>query len=201
MLTILQLVRDCLAFLLSGAGLEHGKRPRKHSVDHADLFNPAVNKARYIFTTEGSSSASSTNYDSMHFPHAIIDERVISSDRNDYVVTQPFLKLNDANWESLPPLRHSLPAVLPQSGCDINNPRIFHMYWTGAFNDKPYLSLISFLYTQNIGLSSASDPTACRPQLHFWINPGPAYALVSDMTVEEMFDHLANNQWSSPFLQ
>ncbi|KAJ7071132.1 glycosyltransferase family 32 protein [Mycena amicta] len=87
----------------------------------------------------------------------------------------------------LPPPRQYPTA---HTGCDPENPRIFHMFWTGPFTDKPYLALLSFLFTQNSGLhldEDTEDSIVCRPTFWLWINPGPAAALKS-------------NPWAAPFL-
>ncbi|KAH8829492.1 hypothetical protein DL96DRAFT_1814701 [Flagelloscypha sp. PMI_526] len=191
-------VRDCLAFLSSGAGLDHGKRPRKQAPQHKQHFDPVVNKAHYIYKTNGSSPLSSLPTNLFDILGGAVDQRaVIGSERDDYIA-RPYMKSNDASWETLPVA--SLTQSSPPPHCDPENPRLFHMYWTGAFNDKPYLTILSFLYTQNLGLSSNPDPSACRPQLWFWINPGQAAALDSDMSEQEMHEFLAKNQWSAPFL-
>ena len=105
--------------------------------------------------------------------------------------------------------------------CDPDYPRIFHVFWAGAFTDKPYIAVLSFLFTQNLGLhlgmpmaphsfshplkpaSSARDQflsTVCRPQLWVWINPGPAAAVPNPAAHSDMFEQLRSNPWSAPFL-
>ena len=78
------------------------------------------------------------------------------------------LKKKGAQWEprlSLPsPLTH-LPSEDLLNPCDPENPRVFHMFWTGPFTDKPYLALLSFLFTQNTGMrlqewSESVDPNS-----------------------------------------
>jgi WD repeat and SOF domain-containing protein 1 len=98
------------------------------------------------------------------------------------------------------PVRHS---VSPESPCDPENPRLFHMFWTGPFTDKPYLALLSFLYTQNLGLHLREWPanaSVCRPQFWLWLNPGPAAAVPNQSATRDMFDALKSNAWASPFL-
>ena len=114
------------------------------------------------------------------------------------------MKKRGVEWE--PHLRLSPPPTymshtnLP-TVCDDENPRIFHMFWTGPFTDKPYIALMSFLFTQNLGLQlERPDPTVCRPQFWLWINPGPAAAVPNPTAVTEMFDQLKSNPWASPFL-
>lgn len=98
------------------------------------------------------------------------------------------------------PVRHQ---TSPESPCDPESPRLFHMFWTGPFTDKPYLALLSFLYTQNLGLHLQSYPKEspiCRPQFWLWINPGPAAAVPNPSATHDMFEQLKNNPWASPFL-
>ena len=102
------------------------------------------------------------------------------------------------------PLDPSLSAYDPKSPCDPAYPRIFHMFWAGPFTDKPYMAVISFLFTQNLGLDQLSAKpeatNACRPQFWVWINPGPAAAVPNPSAKKEMYDSLAVNPWSAPFL-
>ncbi len=91
------------------------------------------------------------------------------------------------------------------SPCDPAHPRIFHMFWAGPFTDKPYMAIISFLFTQNLGLDLNAekwhDPApVCRSQFWIWINPGPAAAVPNPSAKREMYEHLATNAWSAPFL-
>lgn len=105
----------------------------------------------------------------------------------------------------LPPPRTYRPYVESTHPCDPDYPRVFHMFWTGSFTDKPYLAILSFLFTQNLGLHLSPDsPTLnvdiCRPQFWLWINPGPAAAVPNPTAVRDMYDTLSRNPWSSPFL-
>jgi len=90
--------------------------------------------------------------------------------------------------------------------CDPLHPRVFHMFWAGPFSDKPYMAVSSFLFTQNLGLdeplSEQSDSVkgTCRPQFWVWINPGPAAAVPNPSAKREMYEALATNPWSAPFL-
>ena len=80
------------------------------------------------------------------------------------------------------------------------------MFWAGAFTDKPYMAVLSFLFTQNLGLdkpmaeSSDTVRNSCRPQFWLWINPGPAAAVPNPSAKLEMYEQLATNPWSAPFL-
>jgi WD repeat and SOF domain-containing protein 1 len=93
--------------------------------------------------------------------------------------------------------------------CNEEYPRIFHMFWTGEFTDKPYVALLSYLYTQNLGLDKPQNAklnaTFCRPQFWVWINSQPKGKKSNGSgdrheSMEEMMDSLARNPWSLPFL-
>lgn len=82
-------------------------------------------------------------------------------------------------------------------------PRIFHMFWTGPFTDKPYMAALSFLYSQNLGLDVGHEPDdACRPQLWFWLVPGPAVSslVYPPSAYENMVASLQQNVWAAPLL-
>jgi WD repeat and SOF domain-containing protein 1 len=92
-----------------------------------------------------------------------------------------------------------------KSPCDPLHPRIFHMFWAGPFTDKPYMAVLSFLFTQNLGLDQLAGEAnkktdACRPQFWVWINPGPAASIPNPSARREMYESLAVNPWSAPFL-
>lgn len=95
-------------------------------------------------------------------------------------------------------------SLLTGGPCDPDHPRIFHIFWAGPFTDKPYIALLSFLFTQNLGLDKApgtpAPPNLCRPQMWVWINPGPAAAVPNPRAVRDMYNALAGNPWSAPFL-
>lgn len=115
-------------------------------------------------------------------------------------------KKRGAEWEphlSLPPPPQYTPYKDLPNPCDDDNPRIYHMFWTGPFTDKPYLALLSFLFTQNLGLhldDHQQNPHVCRPQFWLWINPGPAASVPNPSAVRDMYDQLKSNPWASPFL-
>jgi WD repeat and SOF domain-containing protein 1 len=111
------------------------------------------------------------------------------------------------NTKAIEPEIRLPPPRTPQAStdaCDPEHPRIFHMYWTGAFTDKPYMALVSYLFTQNLGLGEelgkAPPPGLCRPEFWMWISPGPAAAPLSKTALTDMFEGLKNNPWASPFL-
>lgn len=115
-----------------------------------------------------------------------------------------FLKMGELepHLQLGPPRTYKAFAEQPEP-CDSDYPRIFHMFWTGPFTDKPYVALLSFLFTQNLGLHLAPGTVqvnACRPQFWLWINPGPAAMAHNPTAVKDMFESLAKNPWSSPFL-
>ena len=68
------------------------------------------------------------------------------------------------------------------------------------------MAVMSFLFTQNLGLDSTLSQTServrgtCRPQFWVWISPGPAAAIPKPNAKREMYEALATNPWSSPFL-
>jgi len=116
------------------------------------------------------------------------------------------LKKPRTEWElplQLPPALEHRPYHTLSSTCDSDNPRLFHMFWTGPFTDKPYLALLSYLFTQNLRLhlhEDDPDATVCRPQFWLWINPGPAAAIPNPNALHDMFEQLKSNPWASPFL-
>jgi len=81
-------------------------------------------------------------------------------------------------------------------------PKIFHIFWTGPFTDKPYTAAVSFLYSQNIGLHLAKGSNTCPPRLWFWLVPGSAYSSLNPAhdAHEQMMNILSKNRWASPLL-
>jgi len=136
---------------------------------------------------------------------ASINSRIVPTD--DYSDPDSGLtKRRSVEWESpplqLPELINYQSASLFPSQCDPENPRIFHMFWTGPFTDKPYLAILSFLFTQNVGLDVKEYPAdgVCRPQFWLWINPGPAAAVPNPNALSDMYAQLKTSPWASPFL-
>jgi len=190
----LQYVRDCLEVLRQGAGLDNGKRLRQGRMDDW----------KYIYLEQANTQNSSD-------PSPVRDagQRSIPATKQNEHATDPdygLTRKRGANWETPPialplPLQHHSYSSLP-TPCDPENPRLFHMFWTGPFSDKPYLALLSFLYTQNVGLhldAYPEDSAVCRPEFWVWINPGPTGA-VPDSAANDMLDQLTSNPWASPFL-
>lgn len=136
---------------------------------------------------------------SQHESPEIPQRSILRSEHDDEV----FVKSRHAAWEPSP---IALPTPKPpriHSHCNPDESRIFHMYWTGPFTDKPYLTVLSFLFTQNVDLHQPSSPqtsSACRPKLWLWINPGPAAAVADESTHQSLFEQLRTNVWASPFL-
>lgn len=90
--------------------------------------------------------------------------------------------------------------------CDESDPRVFHMYWQGQFTDKPYMAILSFLYTQNLGLhldregSEYRSPARCRPQLWMWMHQHQWSAYGPADREAVLLDVLKKNVWAKPFL-
>ncbi|KAJ7135408.1 glycosyltransferase family 32 protein [Mycena crocata] len=191
-------VRDCLEVLRVGAGLDNGQRTRRGAIDDW----------KYIYLEEANSTApeaASPPEDPLQPPIYRPAAAAKPAERNDDPNAGLVLK-RGAKWEQAvslpPPLTHRPAASLPEP-CDTENPRVFHMFWTGPFTDKPYLALLSFLFTQNTGLHeshNAPTPTVCRPQFWMWINPGPAAAIPNPNAMRDMFAQLKQSPWASPFL-
>ncbi|KAJ7783673.1 glycosyltransferase family 32 protein [Mycena maculata] len=186
-------VRDCLEVLRLGAGLDNGKRIRRGNMDDW----------KYIYLEQ----LDSTNET---IPDASNDDApgmITGVARSD--VTDPdfgLTKKRGVEWEippiALPEPQKYRPYLSLPTPCDPENPRIFHMFWTGPFTDKPYLALLSFLFTQNTGLHLHDYPenAACRPKFWLWINPGPAAAVPNPSATGDMFAQLKSTPWAAPFL-
>ncbi|EPQ60603.1 hypothetical protein GLOTRDRAFT_68379 [Gloeophyllum trabeum ATCC 11539] len=182
-------VRDCLEVLRIGAGLDNQARLRRGNID----------EWKYIYVEEGN-----VHWDlNITEPPHMGKDAVISSERNP---SAELSKKRGVDWEPRPNLRPA-PKYEPyhtlSSPCDPENPRVFHMFWAGDFTDKPYMSLLSFLFTQNLGLhlpETHTETHVCRPQLWMWINPGPAASVPNEHARRDMFDKLRANPWSAPFL-
>ncbi|KAI8980720.1 hypothetical protein BD414DRAFT_420375 [Trametes punicea] len=172
-------VRDCHEMLRLGAGLDDAARLRREDVDYL----------RYIYVLDGEG------------------DHITARDRNaTAALPTPPSKRASADWEHdlpLPPYSQYNPSHRQSSPCPEDDPRIFHMFWAGPFTDKPYMAMLAFLFTQNLGLhleDPAVENNVCRPQLWLWVSRGPADAMPSPTAVEEMYDELRNNAWASPFL-
>lgn len=82
--------------------------------------------------------------------------------------------------------------------CDDDYPRIFHMYVDGDFGDRGYMTLLSFLYTQNLGLhldpTKKLPSTPCRPMFWVWINR-------ATLKGKSLHQYIILNPWSAPFTE
>ncbi|KAI9629673.1 hypothetical protein KEM48_012737 [Puccinia striiformis f. sp. tritici PST-130] len=231
-----QYVRDCLEILRMGGGLDIEKRVRRGETAR---WRHVYHEQNDDGTVRAVSDKPVPNYDPAL--HAPMDE-----ERGEQMIKDPSYqpvdvlslikseaypqKLRDvqkqvhntADSRRQATSKHpSHPTADPT--CDIDYPKIFHIFWAGPFTDKPYLALSSFLFTQNLGLNLplAEPPkgarmtkeeqdnfarrskflsAVCRPQMWVWINPGPAAAIPNPNARREMFDDLRDNPWSAPFL-
>ncbi|KAI0375296.1 hypothetical protein BV20DRAFT_960400 [Pilatotrama ljubarskyi] len=172
-------VRDCHEFLRLGAGLD----------SHARLRREDLEFLRYIYVLDGEGD---------HITRR--DENTTAS------LDPPPHKRASTDWEhDLPLPSHSQynTGNRQSSPCAEDDPRIFHMFWAGPFTDKPYMAMMAFLFTQNLGLhleNPASENNVCRPQLWLWVSRGPADTMPSSTAYDEMLEELRNNPWASPFL-
>ena len=220
-------VRDCLEVLRTGAGLNNQHHFRRGSME----------EWRHIYLEEGEQRLFREIEDANKIPADGQDilEQLGYYQKDPHALTPSEAKAHQlAMLGDTPPsaeaarYSHDTPNLLQRQNmigfgssarphpthpsadptCDPDYPRIFHVFWAGAFTDKPYLAVISFLYTQNLALHL--DPNSndmkdflqktCRPQLWVWINTGPAASLPNPRARSQMFDQLRNNPWSSPFL-
>lgn len=181
-------VRDCLEVLRLGGGLDNQARVRRGKMDDW----------KYIYVEDGVSD-NITEPDAMLKPSYALPQ-------GESEVSKDFTKKRGGTWEphlSLPPAPKYRPYKDQAAVCDEENPRVFHMFWTGPFTDKPYLALLSFLFTQNLGLHLDSDhpiSNVCRPKFWLWISPGPAAVPPGPNALKEMYDGLKSSPWASPFL-
>ncbi|KAH9944027.1 uncharacterized protein BXZ73DRAFT_96540 [Epithele typhae] len=182
-------VRDCLEVLRLGGGLDVGPRVRRGKMDDW----------KYIYVEDGEFQNSSSQALPQVNPALALKSKGVA-DPN-----AGLAKKRNAEWEPhvyFPAPPKYTPHHDRPTSCD-ENPHLFHMFWTGPFTDKPYLALLSFLYTQNVGLhldSDVEDPTVCRPKFWLWINPGPAASVPNPSALRDMYDQLKSNPWASPFL-
>ncbi|KAH8923055.1 hypothetical protein BT69DRAFT_186925 [Atractiella rhizophila] len=209
-----QYVRDCLEILRMGAGLDVNKRARRGKADrwrhlYFEKSTAEVEQESWTPTTAATTTADDWTQ---------VDMLGLLANDTDFESTirrrqaDTLKKLQDHSIGVTPKTftpHPSHPTADPT--CDPDHPKIFHIFWTGPFTDKPYIALSSFLFTQNLGLHidpqedqnsrAKSDFLAkvCRPQLWIWCNPGPA-SLLPSASVEKMYETLQDNPWSAPFL-
>ena len=169
----MQYVRDCLEVLRLGAGLDNGKRVRRGKMD----------EWKYVYLEQGDLQ----NYSHIPADHVTYNPWAADSLRekekaNEGNPNAGLTRKSGVDWELPINLREPLEYHRSEEldgPCDPDHPRVFHMFWTGPFTDKPYLALLSYLFTQNVGLhdgAEAMNDRVCRPQFWMWINPGPAAA-------------------------
>ncbi|TFK75691.1 hypothetical protein BDN72DRAFT_810612 [Pluteus cervinus] len=189
-------VRDCLEVLRLGGGLDNGQRVRRGSTDDWKYI--------YVEQPDGAStSPDRSRSDASHDQQAPVQ------------ITEPagadpdlgLIKKKAAEWETditLPPTLQHHPASTLPTPCDPENPRVYHMFWTGPFTDKPYLAILSFLFTQNTGIhfqdAAHEMSNVCRPQFWMWINPGPAASVPNPNALRDMYNGLKASPWAAPFL-
>lgn len=170
-----------------GGGLDVGKRVRRGKFD----------EWKYMYVETGERDNTSITDPFLRPSFALKTQGEIDP-------TEEFTKKRGAEWEPhlhLPSPPKYVSHVQSPDACDPENPRVFHMFWTGPFTDKPYLALLSYLFTQNLGLHlDHPDPAVCRPKFWLWINPGPAASVPNPNAMRDMFDDLKKNPWASPFL-
>lgn len=177
-------MRDCLEVLQVGAGLDNENRLRRGSVDNW----------KYIYTESG---AVQRRPETGLETNAALGDADRDFPRKGGLEREPPLALPPPHTYT----RHEHQSLQPI--CDPESPHLFHMFWTGPFTDKPYVAILSFLYTQNLHLNmqeGLSDVNICRPQLWLWINPGPAASVPNSGAERDMMKNLAASEWSSPFL-
>ncbi|KAG6852523.1 hypothetical protein C0991_011251 [Blastosporella zonata] len=179
-------VRDCLEVLRVGGGLDNGRKTRRGN----------TNDWKYIYTELNATELS----------HDINLDTTTPFSDPDADADSGLTKKRGVEWEvqvSLPSPQKYRPSSSLESPCDPENLRVYHMFWTGPFTDKPYLALLSFLYTQNTFIHQREfpdDARVCRPQFWMWINPGPAASVPNPSAHKDMFAQLKNSPWASPFL-
>ncbi|KIY71590.1 hypothetical protein CYLTODRAFT_345594 [Cylindrobasidium torrendii FP15055 ss-10] len=183
-------VRDCLEVMRLGAGLDNGEHTRRGKMDDW----------KYIYVEAPADDAVQKQDPNPVVPAPVFRPpvSVMTEDPEAGLWKKP-----DASLESPVRFEKPIPPRLYGGECDPENPRLFHMFWTGPFTDKPYLALLSFLFTQNTGihLKEGSETTpVCRPQFWLWINPGPAAAVPNPNALTDMFADLKSNPWAAPFL-
>lgn len=215
-----QYVRDCLEMLRTAAGLDNQHRLRRGKMDR---WKHLYTEERDLKTAGDVRKEESTDgLDIMErLGYTQKDPRSLNAaGARDF--QKPFAAAQHASSADTPPdltqrqnivgFGHNAkphpthPTADPM--CDPDYPHIFHIFWAGPFTDKPYLAVMSFLFTQKLGLQYEADSpemrkllqTTCRPQLWIWINPGPAASLPNPRARSQMFDSLRDNPWSAPFL-
>lgn len=186
-------VRDCLEVLRIGGGLDNGRRLRRGNTDDWKYIYQEQNSTQFEYDITPDTNPATTPR------QALVGEQKVDPDVG-------LVKKRGSEWEAqvvFPPTLKHRPSSALKTPCDPENPRVYHMFWTGPFTDKPYLALLSFLFTQNTGMhirDYPADSPVCRPQFWMWINPGPAASVPNPSAKRDMFKMLKNSPWASPFL-
>ncbi|KAG8947721.1 hypothetical protein FRC04_010495 [Tulasnella sp. 424] len=179
-------VRDCLEVMRLGAGLDVGRHVRRANTDDW----------KYIYREAPSYTREPPAKQRQLTPK---QQKMLKDGNSDAGLWQ-----RDVLEAPLTNLSKPIPAKpFPDLDgvCDPDYPKVFHMFWAGPFNEKPYVAMLSFLFTQNLGLHlDQPDPAVCHPQFWMWINPGPAAAVPNPNAVRDMFRELADSPWAAPFL-
>jgi WD repeat and SOF domain-containing protein 1 len=94
--------------------------------------------------------------------------------------------------------------VLKEMTCAEDREHILHMFWVGPITDKVYLTLLSFLFTQDVQLHRPlSETNPCSPQIWIWIHPSSDTAIsgrTSYQTKQQLLSkQILSNPWSAPF--
>jgi WD repeat and SOF domain-containing protein 1 len=80
--------------------------------------------------------------------------------------------------------------------CESDYPRIFHTYLDKPPSDRLYMALISFFYTQNLGLhldKNHKTQLPCAPEFWIWVD----HSVVQQDKLEKW---VAQIMWTSPFI-
>ena len=215
-----QYVRDCLEMLRTASGLDNQHRLRRGKMDswkHLYKEERTLKTADAVsgnVRTDGQDIMESLGYTqkdprSLNAAAARDHQKPFSMEQHTSIADHPpdlSQRQNIVGFGSEAKPHPTHPTADPM--CDPDYPHIFHIFWAGPFTDKPYLAVMSFLFTQNLGLQYHPDSqemqdllqTTCRPQLWIWVNPGPAASLPNPRARSQMFDSLRDNPWSAPFL-
>lgn len=190
-----QYVRDCLEVLRIGGGLDNGDRIRRGKMDDW----------HYIYIEQHDDDVTDWDPSTTVFNDTITTSPPDAS-QQDENLDAGFVRRRGVQMENdvlLPDTMQYKPSYSLNSPCDSDNPRLFHMFWAGPFTDKPYLALLSFLFTQNTGIHLRdwpADADVCRPRFWLWINPGPAASVPNPNALHDMYEQLKANPWAAPFL-
>lgn len=225
--TLGRYVRDCLEVLRAGSGLDNLRRLRRgrldswrhlYSEDRTQVLQSSSSRSGQL-GTEGEDVMEALGYSQLDprtlSPAMARDHQKTTDELRPGSVEEIFRALKAPDLRRRQNIVGFGPDAAPHPShptadplCDPDYPKIFHIFWAGPFTDKPYLAVMSYLFTQNLGLhlqpNSPEKETflrrVCRPQLWVWINPGPAASLPNPHARKEMYDGLRDNPWSAPFL-